>query len=140
MKNEFSPMRTQRHNTHQSSDLPSPSLPSIPPEKTELHDVRSSPIPPFLPNSESKQAGRQNSDDPHPAFLDSRFRQHCTLHASDPLFSSNESEAYLGLSPGTLSVWRCNKRYDIPYIKIGRLVRYRKSALDAWLNKRTVDQ
>src|SRR5688500_4994576 len=109
MKKEFLRTRTQRYNTRHSSDLYSPSLTSIPSVRDELHDVGNSPIPAFL--RESKQAGRQNSADPHSAFLDSRFRQHCTLHASDPLFSSNESEAYLGLSPGTLSVWRCNKRY-----------------------------
>ena len=31
------------------------------------------------------------------------------------------------LSVGTLAVWRCTGRYDLPYLKIGRLVRYRQS-------------
>lgn len=57
--------------------------------------------------------------------------------SADPLFSPSEAAAYIGVTEGTLSVWRCNKRYDIPYIKVGRLVKYRKSALDDWLVSRT---
>jgi excisionase family DNA binding protein len=57
---------------------------------------------------------------------------------SDPLLSTPEAAAYLGVTEGTISVWRCTRRYPIPYIKIGRLVKYRKSALDAFLAKRTV--
>ena len=30
----------------------------------------------------------------------------------------------LGVSSGTLAVWLCAKRYDLPYIKVGRLVKY----------------
>ena len=33
--------------------------------------------------------------------------------------------AVLGLKKGTLSIWRTTGRYDLPYLKIGRLVRYR---------------
>jgi len=32
---------------------------------------------------------------------------------------------YLGVSTETLNVCRCTKRYNLPYIKVGRLVRYR---------------
>ena len=55
------------------------------------------------------------------------------------LLSSSEASIYLGITPGTLEVWRCTKRYQIPFIKVGRLVRYRKSELDNFLNRRTVD-
>ena len=54
------------------------------------------------------------------------------------LFTSEQAAAYLGVSPGTLEVWRCTKRYHIPFIKVGRLVRYRKSDLDSFLDRRTV--
>jgi hypothetical protein len=30
----------------------------------------------------------------------------------------------LGTQPATLVLWRCMKRYDLPYVKIGRLVLY----------------
>jgi excisionase family DNA binding protein len=58
--------------------------------------------------------------------------------ASD-LFNNDQSAAYLGITPRTLEVWRCTKRHKIPYIKVGRLVKYRKSALDAFLDQQTVD-
>ncbi len=45
---------------------------------------------------------------------------------------------YLGITPGTLNVWCCTKRHAIPYIKVGRLVKYRKAELDNWLESRTI--
>ena len=43
----------------------------------------------------------------------------------------------LQLSPGTLSVWRSTGRYSIPFVKVGRRVRYRRADLEAWLASRT---
>ena len=56
------------------------------------------------------------------------------------LLTSEQAAAYIGVAPGTLEiqVWRCIKRYHIPFIKVGRLVRYRKSELDNFLDKRTI--
>lgn len=54
------------------------------------------------------------------------------------LLSTDEAAAYIGVSPHTLELWRSAKRYGIPYIKLGRRVKYRKAALDAWLESRTV--
>ncbi len=56
---------------------------------------------------------------------------------SDPLRDEVESAQYLGVKPTTLQIWRLTKRYPLPYIKVGRLVRYRQSALDAFLSQRT---
>ncbi|MFY7865515.1 helix-turn-helix domain-containing protein [Roseateles sp.] len=53
----------------------------------------------------------------------------------------NETGAadYLGLTnPKTLAVWRCTKRYDLPYVKFGRVVRYRRADLDAFINAHMV--
>lgn len=58
--------------------------------------------------------------------------------ASDTM-SPDEAAAYLGVEPSTLAIWRCTKRYPLPYIKVGRLVRYRKTDLDAFLRSRTVE-
>ncbi|PTR14215.1 helix-turn-helix protein [Nitrosospira sp. Nsp2] len=52
--------------------------------------------------------------------------------------SSTDAAAYLGITAGTLNVWRCTKRYLIPYIKVGRLVKYRVADLDSWLASRTI--
>jgi excisionase family DNA binding protein len=53
-------------------------------------------------------------------------------------FSNAEAAAYLGISSEALEIWRCTGRYKIPYLKIGRRVRYRRADLDAWLASRTV--
>ena len=53
-----------------------------------------------------------------------------------PLLSNNEAARLLGIKPETLAVWRSEQRYEIPYIKVGRCVRYRLSDLEDWLNTR----
>lgn len=57
--------------------------------------------------------------------------------AQDSLRTEDESAQFLGVKPTTLQIWRSTKRYPLPYIKVGRLVRYRQSALDAFLTART---
>jgi excisionase family DNA binding protein len=59
--------------------------------------------------------------------------------AKNRLLTNEEAAAELGVTPRTLEVWRCTKRHQIPYIKVGRLVKYRQEALDAFLESRTVD-
>lgn len=49
------------------------------------------------------------------------------------LLSRKEAAAYLGIAEQTLAIWHSTKRYDLPCAKIGRLVRYRKSDLDAFI-------
>lgn len=55
------------------------------------------------------------------------------------LFTNDQAADYIGVTPGTMEVWRSTKRYIIPYIKVGRLVKYRKTALDDYLASRTVE-
>ena len=43
----------------------------------------------------------------------------------------------LGVNVETLNTWRATNRYDLPYIKAGRLVRYRSSDLNAFIEART---
>lgn len=57
--------------------------------------------------------------------------------STDPLLTPPEAAAYIGVTENTLSVWRCVGRYNIQFVKVGRLVKYRKSALDAFLDRRT---
>lgn len=51
-----------------------------------------------------------------------------------PLLRRVEAAAYLGLSPETLASDVTRKRLGIPFIRLGRAVRYRIADLDAWLN------
>lgn len=56
----------------------------------------------------------------------------------DKTLLTDEEAAYvLDLDPDSLAVFRSTGRHQIPYIKIGRNVRYRRSDLEAWLISRT---
>ncbi|MGN8159494.1 helix-turn-helix domain-containing protein [Salinisphaera sp. SWV1] len=41
------------------------------------------------------------------------------------LLTSEQAAELLGVNSHTLAVWRCEKRYPLPYVKCGRWVRYR---------------
>lgn len=58
--------------------------------------------------------------------------------AAERMLGTEESAQYLGVKRHTLEVWRVNGRYGIPFVKVGRLVKYRRADLDAWLASRTV--
>lgn len=53
------------------------------------------------------------------------------------LLDEQKAAIYLDVIPGTLSVWRSTGRYNLPFIKVGRKVRYRRADLEAWLVART---
>jgi len=55
---------------------------------------------------------------------------------TNPLMTPDEVAEYLGLEVETLNVWRCTKRYNLPYSKIGRLVRYRAEDVEAFVTSR----
>jgi len=55
--------------------------------------------------------------------------------AHSELFTRRQAAAYLGVAEQTLAVWKCLDRYHLPCVKIGRIVRYRKSDLDNFIAK-----
>lgn len=59
------------------------------------------------------------------------------MHGTVKLLDDPAAAEFLGINPQTLAVWRSTKRYPIPYIKVGRSVRYRESDLIEWLESRT---
>jgi hypothetical protein len=54
------------------------------------------------------------------------------------LLDDKQAAEILGVSPGTLSVWRCVRRYPLPFVKIGKAVRYRLCDLERFIEERTV--
>ena len=53
------------------------------------------------------------------------------------LVNVKEAATILDVSPGTLDVWRSTGRYNLPFIKVGGKVRYRRIDLISWLEQRT---
>jgi predicted site-specific integrase-resolvase len=59
------------------------------------------------------------------------------IYGGDDLVEEKVAAKILGVTPGTLQVWRSTGRYALPFVKVGRLVRYRPSVLKRWLESRT---
>ncbi|MFV1873968.1 MAG: helix-turn-helix domain-containing protein [Oleiphilus sp.] len=53
------------------------------------------------------------------------------------LLNPAEVSKVLGVAVHTLAVWRCNKRYSLPYVKIGSRCMYRESDVLAFIDSRT---
>jgi excisionase family DNA binding protein len=60
------------------------------------------------------------------------------IQNTDPLLSRDEAAKYLGMQPKTLAVWASTGRHDLPMLKIGSRVKYRKSVLDAFISSREI--
>jgi predicted DNA-binding transcriptional regulator AlpA len=53
------------------------------------------------------------------------------------LLDERETAKLLGVTVGTLQVWRSTRRVPLPYIKVGGAVRYRPEHIEAYLESRT---
>lgn len=49
-----------------------------------------------------------------------------------------EAAAFLGVSAITLSIWRCRKRYALPYMRIGNRIFYELQDLQNFKKRRKV--
>lgn len=56
---------------------------------------------------------------------------------NNQLLTRKQAAEILGVTEGTLAVWACNKRYGLRFIKVGRLVKYKLSDIEAFIEKRT---
>ena len=54
----------------------------------------------------------------------------------DPLLSRRDAARLLGVKVETLEVWASTGRYNLPFVKVGRLVKYRFSDLQAFVQER----
>ena len=55
--------------------------------------------------------------------------------APSGLMTPRDAAVYIGVKINTLAVWRMTNRYGLPFVKLGKVIRYRKSDLDEWINK-----
>ena len=62
-----------------------------------------------------------------------------TIEAPSPdqLVSEKEAAQILTLQPTTLRDWRCRQSQTLPYVKLGRSIRYRRSDLLAFIDAQT---
>ena len=68
----------------------------------------------------------------------SKFKDAFIENKLDKLLTPEEVASILGVSVNTLNVWRCAKRYNLPYIKLGRSVRYRYEDVQHFIKSREV--
>ena len=61
---------------------------------------------------------------------------HATMLFPRKLLTPREVAGILGVSIGTLEVWRSANRYPLPYVKVGRAVRYDASDVEAFISMR----
>lgn len=54
------------------------------------------------------------------------------------LLTEKEAGVVLNVPPETLNMWRCQKRVPLPFIKLGRQVRYRVQDLTDFLERNRV--
>ncbi|MEE9234963.1 MAG: helix-turn-helix domain-containing protein [Candidatus Acidoferrales bacterium] len=54
------------------------------------------------------------------------------------LLTPDDAAAAIGVCTATLSIWRCTKRYDLPYVRCGRLIRYKEKDVADFIERRRV--
>lgn len=53
------------------------------------------------------------------------------------LLTPAQAAGILNIPVSTLARWRSERR-ELPYVKVGKLIRYRRTDLDAWVGAHTV--
>lgn len=79
----------------------------------------------------TKKKAKKQAEPDVPKFLS---------HERDPeeLLDPPDAAKFLHVKEQTLAVWRCRKRYGLPFTSAGRLIRYRRRDLIAFLDSRVV--
>lgn len=58
--------------------------------------------------------------------------------ADSTLLTREQAARFLNIRPQTLSAWASTGRYALPFIRVGRCVRYRRADLEHFLLRNTV--
>ena len=53
------------------------------------------------------------------------------------LLTPNQVSRILGVKRHTLAVWRCTGRYNLPFVKSGRLVKYHLKDVESFIERQT---
>ena len=56
---------------------------------------------------------------------------------ADRLLTPDEAAEFLGVTESTLATWRSTRRYNLPWVRVGRRIRYRLGDLTVWIEDRT---
>lgn len=59
------------------------------------------------------------------------------MQANDELLTPVQAAQFLGISDSTMATWRSQKKYDLVFVRVGYRIKYRKSDLIAFLERRT---
>jgi excisionase family DNA binding protein len=76
-----------------------------------------------------------NSSTWHDARQQRRSREEITMEATE-LLNVSETAAALTIKESTVRAWILNRK--LPYVKVGRLVRVRRSDVEAFINSELV--
>lgn len=60
-----------------------------------------------------------------------------SIHEDD-LLPRKSAAAILGVQPQTLAAWACTKRVNLPFVKIGGLVKYRRRDLTEFIERNRI--
>jgi len=55
------------------------------------------------------------------------------------LLTPEQVSKILGITIGTLQIWRTTGRYNFPFVKIGSRVMYREEDIQKFINDRTIN-
>jgi excisionase family DNA binding protein len=61
-----------------------------------------------------------------------------TANLSSELLSRKQAAEMLGVRPQTLAAWVTRGMYGLRFHRVGRLVKYKRSDLEQWLERRAV--
>ena len=56
----------------------------------------------------------------------------------DVLLTRREVADLLQMREQTLATWKCNGRHGLPYVQVGRSIRYRPGDVQAWIDQHVV--
>ncbi|WP_316354696.1 helix-turn-helix transcriptional regulator [Candidatus Trichorickettsia mobilis] len=56
-------------------------------------------------------------------------------YSNTQLLNRKEAAEFLGVKESTLAHWKCTGRYNLASVKIGRLVKYRVTDLEKFVEK-----